>query len=70
MKVIKCTLMMGMFASIGIKPLFNPRKPPIPATVVHVINVAKPNPEVGITNGRVMMSSRILLPGNSFLART
>ena len=70
MKSKKGMFMRGIWAFREIKPEFRPIKPPNPATVVQVISVAKPNPDVGITKGRVTMSSRRLLPKNRFLART
>jgi len=66
---IKGTFRRGITASRGINPEFNPKIPPIPVAVVHVIRVAKPKPDVGITRGRVMMSSKRLFPRNFFLAR-
>jgi hypothetical protein len=68
-KTMNGTLRRGMTASRGINPEFNPRTPPIPETVVHVISVAKPKPEVGITRGSVTMSSKRFFPRNVFLAR-
>ena len=64
------TLIKGTTASNGIKPLPKPRIPPIPATVVQVMRVAKPKPDVGITSGSVTISSRRLFPRKLFLART
>ena len=61
---------MGITASKEINPELKPKIPPNPATVVHVINVAKPNPDVGITKGKVMISSKMVLPGKLFLAST
>ena len=63
-------LMSGRVAFSGIKPELRPKKPPNTATVVHVMRVAEPKPDVGITSGRVMRSSKKLFPGNRFLART
>jgi len=70
MNTMRGTFRSGITASRGINPEFNPKIPPIPATVAHVIRVAKPKPDVGITRGSVMMSSKRLFPRNFFLART
>jgi hypothetical protein len=70
MNTINGILMIGRVASSGMTPALNPNAPPIPDTVVHVINVANPNPDVGITRGRVTMSSTKLFPGNDFRAST
>jgi hypothetical protein len=59
----------GITASRDINPDCNPKIPPIPVAVVQVIRVAKPKPDVGITRGRVMRSSKKLFPRNFFLAR-
>lgn len=70
MNVITGTFISGNAASRGMTPESKPRKPPMPALVVQVISVAKPNPDVGITKGSVTISSKKLLPGNLFLANT
>ena len=70
MNTIKGTFTMGIKASKGISPLPKPSKPPIPEIVVHVIRVANPKPDVGITNGRETRSSRKSLPKNFLRAST
>jgi hypothetical protein len=67
---MKGILMTGNVASSGITPELSPKTPPTPETVVHVIKVANPKPDVGITSGRVTMSSTKLFPGNVFRANT
>ena len=70
MNSMKGTFMKGIRAPKGSKPEFKPSTPPIPATVVQVISVEKPKPDVGMTRGKVIMSSKRLFPGKLFLART
>ncbi len=62
MNIRKGILRIGISRLRLISPVFKPRIPPRPVTVVQVIKVANPKPEVGITNGRVMISSSISLP--------
>ena len=65
MKMMNGTFIIGMVVSRGTNPLFNLRNPPIPATVVQVMSVANPKPDVGMTRGNVTMSSNRLFPRNS-----
>ena len=70
MKMIKGMFMTGTTAFKGTTPEFKPNSPPMPDTVVHVMSVAKPNPEVGMTRGSVTISSKRFFPRNFFLAST
>ena len=49
--------------------MFKPSRWNIPVLDVHVISVANPNPDVGITRGNIVMSSIMSFPLKFFLAK-